>query len=87
MLRLPIGFLAIALVTDDAGIGIVSSPFMQGAKILFFGLIILAFLSFVGAAYRRRARQKQTLERLSRALYFVSVNTEGGPFGKNGSLP
>jgi uncharacterized membrane protein YtjA (UPF0391 family) len=47
MLQLAVGLLVIALIAGLLGFGIIASPFMAMAKILFFVFIVLAVLSFL----------------------------------------
>jgi uncharacterized membrane protein YtjA (UPF0391 family) len=54
MLRFAILFLVVALVAALFGFGVISSSFMEGAKILFFVCIVLAVLSFLGDRYAAR---------------------------------
>jgi uncharacterized membrane protein YtjA (UPF0391 family) len=54
MLRLAIVFLVIALIAGFLGFAGVANFSWEGAKILFFIFLILAVLSFVGGAFRRR---------------------------------
>jgi uncharacterized membrane protein YtjA (UPF0391 family) len=53
MLRLAIAFVLIALLAGLFGFGVISSTFMEGAKILFFVFIVLAVLSLLGHGFRR----------------------------------
>jgi uncharacterized membrane protein YtjA (UPF0391 family) len=55
MLRIAILCLVIALVAALFGFGIVSSSFMEGAKILFFVFLVLAVVSFLGGWYRSQS--------------------------------
>ena len=54
MLQLAIAFFIIALIAAFFGFGVVSSSFMAVAKILFVVFLVLAVLSFLGGAFRRR---------------------------------
>jgi uncharacterized membrane protein YtjA (UPF0391 family) len=53
MLRLAILFVVIALIAALLGFTSVVGPAMEGARIFFIVLIILAVLSFLGGAVRR----------------------------------
>lgn len=55
MLRLAVGFLIVALIAAAFGFGGVASYSWEGAKIIFFIFLVLALLSFVGGAYKRRS--------------------------------
>ncbi len=55
MLRLAAVFLVIALIAALFGFESVFSFSWEGARILFFIFTVLAVLSLVGGAYRRRA--------------------------------
>jgi uncharacterized membrane protein YtjA (UPF0391 family) len=47
MLQLAVGLLVIALIAGLFGFGLIASPFMAMAKILFFVFIVLAVVSFL----------------------------------------
>jgi uncharacterized membrane protein YtjA (UPF0391 family) len=51
MLRFALLCLVVALVAALFGFGVISSSFMQGAKILFIVFLVLAVLSFLGDRY------------------------------------
>jgi uncharacterized membrane protein YtjA (UPF0391 family) len=55
MLRLAAVFLAIALIAASSGFGPVFRFSWDGARIVFFIFAVLAVLSLVGGAYRKRA--------------------------------
>jgi uncharacterized membrane protein YtjA (UPF0391 family) len=55
MLRIAAVFLVIALIAALFGFGSVFSFSWEGARILFFIFTVLAVLSLVVVAYRRRA--------------------------------
>jgi uncharacterized membrane protein YtjA (UPF0391 family) len=55
MLRLAAVFLVIALIAALFGFASVFSFSWEGARTLFFIFAVLAVLSLVGGAYRRRA--------------------------------
>lgn len=54
MLRLAVVFLVIALVAAFFGFGGVAAVSWEGARILFFIFLVLAVLSVLGLAFRRR---------------------------------
>ena len=55
MLRVATVFLALALIAALFGFGSALGVSWEGARLLFFAFAVLAVLSLVGAAYRRRA--------------------------------
>lgn len=55
MLRLAAVFFAIALIAALFGFGFAFNFSLEGARALFFIFAVLAVLSLVGGAYRRRA--------------------------------
>jgi uncharacterized membrane protein YtjA (UPF0391 family) len=55
MLRIAILCLVIALVAALFGFGIVSSSFLEGARVLFFVFLVLAVVSFLGGWFRRES--------------------------------
>jgi uncharacterized membrane protein YtjA (UPF0391 family) len=54
MLRLAVVFLVIALIAAFLGFGGVTAFSWEGAKVLFVVFLILAVVSFLGHAFRRR---------------------------------
>jgi uncharacterized membrane protein YtjA (UPF0391 family) len=55
MLKLAVVFLVIALIAAVFGFGVVAHYSWAGAQILFVVFLILAVLSFLGHAFRRRS--------------------------------
>lgn len=55
MIRSGLIFLGIALVASLFGFGVVADHAWDGAKIICFGFLVLAGLSFLGAAIRRES--------------------------------
>jgi uncharacterized membrane protein YtjA (UPF0391 family) len=55
LLKLAITLLIIALIAAFFGFGLVSSLTWEGGKIVFVVFLVLALLSFLGHAFRRRS--------------------------------
>jgi len=55
MLRFAIVFLVIALIAACLAFGGVASSVGGGAKVLFFLCLVVAVLTFLGGAFRRRS--------------------------------
>ena len=55
LLRLAIALLVIALIAGFFGFGIMAAYTWEGGKIVFVVFLVLALLSFLGHAFRRRS--------------------------------
>jgi uncharacterized membrane protein YtjA (UPF0391 family) len=55
MLRFAVAFLVIALIAAFFGFAGVADYSFEGAKLLFYIFLVIAVLSFLGVAFRRRS--------------------------------
>ncbi|QDU23344.1 DUF1328 domain-containing protein [Urbifossiella limnaea] len=56
MLRMALTFLIVAIVSAVLGFGLIADVSLDAAKVLSFVFLVLAVVSFVADAFRRRDR-------------------------------